>query len=163
VPPLLDEIVNVMVTVPVVVGLNTPLIVQEEPAVNDEPQLPLVPGKWVWSGSVMFKPWSVAVPVLLIVMGPCALVEPTETFPKLMEVGDTVRIATGPMPAPVRETSDPVTTAPPLYATVKVLLKVATVVGANRTLMVHEALTASAAPQLGAPAGNVPVETWVYG
>jgi hypothetical protein len=66
---------------------------------------------------------------------------------------DTVaRVAT---PAPVRVTGEPVTVAVP-YATVSVLLYVATAVGANTTLIVHVPPTPSAAPQvpLAAPVGR---------
>lgn len=71
-------------------------------------------------------------------------------------LGLIATVALDVTPVPEMLTGVPVMVAP-VYATANDAVEVVVVVGAYCTLMVQEAPTARATPQLGAPAGNVPV------
>lgn len=78
----------------------------------------------------------------------------------VMVTGATDTAARAATPVPVRLTLAGVTVTP-VPATVRVPVWLVADVGANCTLTVHDAPTASVFPQFGAPAGNVPVVTRV--
>ena len=91
-----------------------------------------------------------------------ALSSVTVPFGSVMVSGAIDTAARFATPVPVRLTLTGVTVTPvPATVSVPVCAPVNADVGANCSLTVHEAPTASVLPQLGAPAGNVPLVTRV--
>lgn len=104
--------VTVPVAAPIVVGVNTTLIVHVAPAANVVPQVP--PAVALAKGEVTatVKPVKVAPPLLLTVSGCDALVVPASSFPKANEAGVTLTTgncgavySTAPMSIAVRAIS----------------------------------------------------------
>ena len=91
----LAEILTLPLNDAAVVGLNTILIVQLEPAASVATQVPPAPpaGRWNGAETVTVIPVAVAPPLFLRVSVRAALVVPTSWRPKARDVGVTLRTA----------------------------------------------------------------------
>ena len=143
-PPPVDTI-KLAVAAPVAVGLNTKLTLQLAPTASEVPQVVVCENSVAFAPeSAMLVIGSAKIPVFVTVTVCAALDVFVCTLPKAIAVGDTVYVATAPVP----DKDTDCEAAPLPVVTVKLADAPPVAVGVNTTLIAQLAPTATEDPQV---------------